>query len=227
MRTTLALILLLIGIIVFGQTNKDWESTSWDEFYQLSEDTVSDLITGQSIEAFNVILSMRDYSCFNIDTADFDIIHIIEYYNPTDNSFDFLDRRYRLQDSLCYWQTRHGWSKGWQVFNLIDQYGDVDQINLDLAMVDSVKPRDYYYHENCTITKRKTWKAKRLKNKIESKNDEIEDYYLLNTWIDKKAKSIKISFRVPVYGQRNLEVFFCPVGGPRRPTPRDWYYDQF
>jgi hypothetical protein len=75
------------------------------------------------------------------------------------------------------------------------------------------------------INKWKTGKIKRWNRRLIRKGLEIENYYIIESRIDKGKGIIQLSLRIPVSGQRQVDASFGPVGYTRKPKIKKWYWN--
>lgn len=87
-----------------------------------------------------------------------------------------------------------------------------------------IKPRNYIMYLSCLVKKREPQRVKRWERKISKMDPAIEPYYIVDTILDRRKGTMKISLRIPVSAKRKLDAFYGPFGKSRRPYLERWYY---
>jgi hypothetical protein len=99
-------------------------------------------------------------------------------------------------------------SKEWGVsFN---GYVDFIQASIKKQKIDTILPRKYIAVFGCSPNKRTIRKSKKIKNTARKQGFVIENYLKIETLIDPITNQIYVSFLIPKYGVREVEISYGP-----------------
>jgi hypothetical protein len=149
---------------------------------------------------FNEIVDNRkNYKLKAIFDTTFQVLRIQEMFDVHTNKFD---------QNIDYWDN-----------------ADANVLSEEWAYkpIDSIRPRNYVMYLGCIFKKNQPRKVKRWKRKIEKMDPVRETYYIVDTILDKRTGMMKISLRIPVLGDRELEAFGGPFGKSRKPFLTGWW----
>ena len=149
---------------------------------------------------FNEIVDNRkNYRLKSLFDTTFQVLRIQEMFDVNTNKFD---------QNIDYWDN-----------------ADADVLTEDWTYkpVDSIRPRNYVMYLGCIVKKKEPQRVKRWKRKIGKMDPVRETYYIVDTILDKRSGTLKISLRVPVFSGRELETFYGPFGKTRKPHLTRWW----
>jgi hypothetical protein len=165
------------------------------------DSVIQTLANGGNQFRFNEIVDNRkNYRLKTIFDTTFQVLRIQETFDPNANKFD---------QNIEY---------------LDNENADILNAEWNYESIDSIKPRNYVMYLGCIIKKREPQRVKRWKRKINKMDPAIELYYMVDTILDKRTGTMRISLRIPVSAPRELKTFYGPFGKSRRPHLESWYH---
>lgn len=163
---------------------------------------IQTLLSGPNQFRFNEIVENRkNYEQKLIFDTIFQVLRIQEMFDACTNKFE-------------------------QNIEYVDSSGADDGLSMawSYELIDSLKPRCYTIYLGCIIRKGVPQRVKRWKRKINKMNPVKEPYYIVDTILDKRMETMRISLRISVLAKRELKVFYGPFGKSKRPELESWYH---
>lgn len=198
---------------MLAQSVVDWNYKT-DSLYRTIIN--SHTIDSSSLEVFKKILKKRGDYRFEerFDTSRANHVRVKEFFHTKTNTFGLKE--------VHIYPSRYGdlevtFSPDLQYLTM--SYADSNEnfLKWRYAVVDSVKPKDFFWLKGCIFRKNDMIKVKRWQKKIDRMPPATESYYVIDTFIDRVHEEIRISFRQPVAKKRKLFVIYGPVGKSRKP----------
>jgi len=172
---------IIILITLFPLYTYGQSRTDWD----VKTDSLIQLLTDPKDQFwFNEILRTRTNSGFSLDEL-------------LDSSNQVIRLQEMVDTKTLMFHTNESYPEEYETW--------------DYAPIDSIRPRNYYMFLGCLIKKHEPLKVKRWRRKIAKMDSTRETYYIIDTYIDKVANTLKISLRIPVIGKRTLKTFYGPT----------------
>jgi hypothetical protein len=215
---------IVTSIQAYAQISNEWLKKSDSIFINLIARSDNELIDGKANYAFKHLLNERKTInfCNEIDTTKADLILISEYYNIKTGEVDFYERLLNFPDSVKFQRVKSSFNGMWEL-NSLAEY-EIKELQWNFAQVDTIFPRDYCYQGGCVPNRLKKIKVERWHKKLKRSGLNKEDYYIIESWIDKKHQLINLSFRIPVCHERFLDASFGDTGKMKKPKLKLWYW---
>ncbi len=201
MKRNLILSIVLIPIFSFSQSIKNWNETVNNVLNTIESD-----LTKEQFAYFKSIIQNREnYNTQQRIDSTKGCIKIIEGYNFVDNRFGIMEQ-YHFSNGKVFTFLNN--SKEWGVsFN---GYVDFIQASIKKQKIDTILPRKYIAVFGCSPNKRTIRKSKKIKNTARKQGFVIENYLKIETLIDPITNQIYVSFLIPKYGVREVEISYGP-----------------
>lgn len=201
MRKIVPILILLTSILSFAQKKENWNKITIKTL-----DSIKSKLKTEQINCFNLLISKReDYQTQKrIDTTSSTIL-IVEGYN-------FSERKYGIYEDFLS-DNNHIFSyenDAQEIGVSFNDYEDFIESALNKKTLDSIKPRKYKAVFGCSPTKRTIRKSREIVEMAQKEGVISEEYVKILTLIDNRTRKIKVSFLIPIAGNREVQISYGP-----------------
>ena len=213
---------LIIYCYSIAQISVDWQKNTDSKFKEIMN-SGEKRVDSIAVEAFRQIIIKRQKFKFKyrVDTTRANLILISELYNRKTKEFDFYESYYNSTDNSNIYRIYSFWNGNWQNASL--RPSEIDNLTWTYSLIDTIYPREYEFWGGCSPNFWKNYKIKRCERKLKRNGQIIEDYYIIDNWIDKNRNIVNISFRIPVSGERTLDASYGAIGNMKKPELKLWW----